>query len=356
MSINSPKVSFLVPVYNASEYGIGYLEQLCTSISAQTFSDFEVLFGDDGSCDNTREILQPFLRDPRFRLLSWKPNRGLHSNVFFLLSAARGEFWCPPGQDDILDSRFLEKRLPLLASHPEAALIHGGASWIDEKGDPYLSDTISRGLPELGRRLPRSLFGERMIRILLQHNIINWPSTLVRMDITRLVLPFFSPYYHYAMDWVLWILIAATGHDFLWDEEPLIQYRMHSQSISGSPKRKVLRQVERKLAPMNALRAASQFSPLAKAVWFQERTALYHWWLSTAVGLSLKGALRSQDMNFAAECCYGTTPPSVKLWKELAIHGIPTALQYNREKKANHKQIFPVSGLSLIDDPLFTAC
>lgn len=351
--MSTPVVSILVPVYNATHYGSGYLEQLCESILAQTCPDFEVLIGDDGSSDNTVELVRPFLRDPRFKLFSWKPNHGLHHNIVYLLNAARGQYWCPPGQDDILDSRFLEKRLPKLASRPEAVLIHGAAKWIDENGKPYITDGIERALPELSRRLPESMPAERMLRVLLQHNIINWPSTLVRTDITRLVLPFFSPYWVYGMDWVLWILLAATGYDFLWDEEPLIQYRMHRQSISGSPKKWVVRQIERKLAPFCALRTASVFSLLAKALWVEERTALYRWWLATAANLRWNGALKSREMFFAAESYYGVPPHSVNLWRELVIHGLPAVLQYRREKKANQGQLFQVSGFSLMDDPLF---
>ena len=151
-----------------------------------------------------------------------------------LMNAARGRYWCPPGVDDVLEPQFLERRLAQLAARPEAALIFGAARWIDEHGRPYVNDFTQRALPELNRRLPESIPADRMIRILLQHNIINWPSTLVRLDITRLVLPFFSAHWEWALDWVLWILLAATGYDFLWDAEPMIQYRMHSQSVSGS--------------------------------------------------------------------------------------------------------------------------
>jgi hypothetical protein len=155
------------------------------------------------------------------------------------------------------------------------------------------------------------------------------------------------------MDWTLWILLAATGCDFLWDLEPMIRYRMHSESISGSPQREEIRRVERKLAPACALNAASRFSPLAKSVWIEQRIALYRWWLITATSLRWKGTLQSRDMSFAAESCHGALPGSVGLWRELAIQGLPALLQHRREKAASQRQLFQVSGLSLIDDPLF---
>ncbi len=40
-------------------------------------------------------------------------------------------------------------------------------------------------------------------------------STLARTDITRTILPYFSPHWVWATDWMLWIRLAATGYDFL---------------------------------------------------------------------------------------------------------------------------------------------
>ena len=114
--MTTPLVSILVPCYNGGRY----LAQLCNSIIAQSFGDFEVLIGNDNSSDDTIEIIRPFLRDSRFKLFTWKPNRGLHLNIVFLLNNARGRYWCPPGQDDILEPRFLEKRVAQLAARPEA--------------------------------------------------------------------------------------------------------------------------------------------------------------------------------------------------------------------------------------------
>ena len=349
--MKTPTVSFIVPCYNAARY----LPEFFESIQAQTYRDFEVLIGDDGSSDNSIELIRPFLRDPRFRLLSWNPNRGMHHGVVFLLNLARGQYWCPPGTDDILAPEFLEKRLQQLESRPEAALIHGASQWIDEHGRPCLDNTAQCVLPELSRRLPESMPGSRMLRILLQHNIINWPSTLVRMDITRLVLPFYSPHWVWTMDWELWILLAATSYDFLYDSESLIQYRVHSQSLSGSPHRRIIRQIERKLTPICALRKASIFSQLAKTVWTEQRRGLYYWWLATAVSLQWKGELNSGEMSFAAEAYRGALPHSISLWRELGTHGLPALLQYRAEKASSRNQLFRVSGFSLIDDPLFKA-
>ncbi|HUB86549.1 MAG TPA: glycosyltransferase [Verrucomicrobiae bacterium] len=351
--MSEPAVSLLVPVYNSTHYGADYLPKLLQSIQAQAFGDFEVLIGDDASTDGTIELVQPFLSDVRFRLFRETQNRGLHHNLVSLLEKARGQFWCPPGQDDILHPQFLEKRIPIFMSHPSAVVLHGAASWIDENGKPYVSDFTRRVLPELNRRLPASMSGERMLRILLQHNIVNWPSALVRMDATRRVLPYFTPRWVWAMDWMLWMLLAANGGDFLWDSEPLMNYRMHKQSISGSPQKEAVRQMERKLAPLYTLSVTSAFSARAKTIWLEQRLRLYRWWLITTVTLKRKGVLKQSDLLLAAAAFHGTPVASISLAGELFRHGIPMIFQYGREKFARRRQIMQVSGLSLIDDPLF---
>jgi len=113
-----------------------------------------------------------------------------------------------------------------------------------------------------------------------------------------------------------------------------------------------IRRAERKLAPLYALHSASVFSPLAKSVWLEQRTQLFRWWLVTAAALRWNGTLKSRDILMAAEAFRGV-PGSANLWREMAIHGLPALLQYRREKAANQNQLFQVSGLSLMNDPLF---
>ena len=71
MNGNAPLVSVVVPVYNAASY----LHEFCMSLLAQSHRHFEVLMLDDGSTDNSWEILQKYASDPRFRLMQWEKNR-----------------------------------------------------------------------------------------------------------------------------------------------------------------------------------------------------------------------------------------------------------------------------------------
>ena len=57
-----PRITVLVPVYN----GASHLSETLTSLLAQTYKDFELLVIDDGSTDNSVEIIKSF-SDPRIR-------------------------------------------------------------------------------------------------------------------------------------------------------------------------------------------------------------------------------------------------------------------------------------------------
>ncbi|MBD5364212.1 MAG: glycosyltransferase, partial [Bacteroides sp.] len=62
--MTTPKISVCIPMFNASRY----LRECIDSILAQTFTDFELLIADDGSTDNSVEIVESYT-DPRIRLI-----------------------------------------------------------------------------------------------------------------------------------------------------------------------------------------------------------------------------------------------------------------------------------------------
>lgn len=67
-----PKFSFIVPVYNTEKY----LKRCLDSIKSQTLDDYEVIVVDDGSTDNSRQIINEYLSDKRFKYI-YQENSGL---------------------------------------------------------------------------------------------------------------------------------------------------------------------------------------------------------------------------------------------------------------------------------------
>lgn len=342
METSQPLVSIIIPAYNAA----AYLPELCRSIQAQTHQHFEVLILDDASSDPTPAALAEFAGDRRFRLFRWETNRGVNAATSALLNQMRGEFWAHPGADDVLEPTFLAERVKLLAASPSAVMVHGPAHFIDAAGN---------GIPTSGPtlELPAHLDGRRALAVLLQHNIINTPSVLIRTAITRLVEPYFLTRWRYAQDWYLWLLHLASGFDLLWDSRPLHRYRIHARSLSLDSGKEALRKTEIRLVPFCALNAAAQFSPLAAGLWAEWRQTLYRLWLFRAAGLLTKGQLQPEWIRLAGQAYHGKNRLHTSLVLELVKQGLFIPFTGLKERRAGRRQSFRVSGIAQINDPIF---
>jgi glycosyltransferase involved in cell wall biosynthesis len=343
MSDRRVLVSILVPAYNAARY----LPQLCESIRAQSYPHYEVLIGNDGSGDNPAAVLGSFLQDNRFQLLEWQPNRGLNHALGLLCSRMKGEYWCSPGADDLYAPAFLEQRVERMEANPKAFLVHGLPELIDESGRSVLHG------PRLLPNLPPQLTPPRSLEVLLQHNIINQPSALVRASLTRQLLPFYHWNWEYGPDWFLWILHAAAGCDLLWDGRVLSKYRVHPASLTCTPEKAHVRGAEVRLVPLVALRTAAQYSQWAAAAWSCWGRMLYWHWLRRALALQSRGGLRPEWVQVAAHAYYGAKGKKVSLWFEVARHSLGILVADFKHRRAQRKQGFPAAGLAQIDDPIF---
>ncbi len=130
--IFTPAFSVVLTTYNRAEH----LPNVIASVLNQTFDDFEFLILDDGSTDNTSELLQSYYRrDSRIKLLKNKENKGIPYSRNKLLKAARGKFITIVDSDDIMYLNLLEKVSDYLTQHPDKDIIYGNhlISW-DEKG------------------------------------------------------------------------------------------------------------------------------------------------------------------------------------------------------------------------------
>lgn len=100
---NNPKVSIIVPVYNAEKY----LSNCIDSILSQTFDDFELILIDDGSRDESGKICDEYAkRDSRIHVFH-KDNGGVSSARNYGLEYSKGEWICFVDADDILKPEFL---------------------------------------------------------------------------------------------------------------------------------------------------------------------------------------------------------------------------------------------------------
>ncbi len=100
-----PKVSVIIPIYNSEKY----LNNLIECINAQTYTDFEVIFVNDGSTDNSSDILQKYCQNNVNRILINKQNGGVSSARNVGMENANGEIFVFWDADDNISPDFLKE-------------------------------------------------------------------------------------------------------------------------------------------------------------------------------------------------------------------------------------------------------
>jgi len=113
-----PLVSVVMPVHN----GARFLSEAVESILGQTFDDFEFVVVDDGSTDDSRELLRRYMRSDSRLVLCERPQRGLAESLNEGCRLARGRYIARMDADDVAFVNRLERQVERLSAQPELAL------------------------------------------------------------------------------------------------------------------------------------------------------------------------------------------------------------------------------------------
>jgi len=143
MTKKSPTVSVIIPTYNRAHL-VGRAIQ---SVLDQTYKDFEIIVVDDGSTDNTEEIVNGF-GDHRIRYIRHKENRGAAAARNTGIKAARGEYIAFQDSDDEWLPEKLEKQIRVFeTAPPEVGVVYTDMLRISENGktEYWHSPSITNG-------------------------------------------------------------------------------------------------------------------------------------------------------------------------------------------------------------------
>ena len=114
-----PKVSALVPCYNAAKF----LQRTLDCLAEQTWPNLEILIGDDCSTDNTLEVVRAFAKGRQnVRVLERGQNLGWLNNSNDLMANATGEFLFFAFHDDFVEPNYVEQLVNALGDNPDAIL------------------------------------------------------------------------------------------------------------------------------------------------------------------------------------------------------------------------------------------
>jgi len=211
---SEPKVSVVIPTYNRGHL----LRASVGSVLSQSFGDFEVIIVDDGSSDNTADIVKS-IDDPRVRYISLDENRGAPFARNVGIDAARGEFVAFQDSDNEWKSKKLEKQMHAFANATgDVGVVYTG-TWRFGKGHPYY--------------LPHKTVGCKQGDVhkeLLNGNFVDLPTSVVRKRCFN-KSGVFDERLGRLQEWDLFIRISRY-YRFVYLDEPLSLSYVQHDSIS----------------------------------------------------------------------------------------------------------------------------
>ena len=170
-NLQGPLVSIIVPSYNHE----AYIEECILGIVNQTYKNVEVIVIDDGSTDNSREILQRLQKQYNF-ILEFQENQGISKTLNKAIRQyAQGKYITGSASDDFLMPDKIEKQVKFLEENPDYDMVFGKVYMIDGKSQIIKDLVIFEPFDEPVKHIS--------FELLIENNRIPAPSRMIRRDI-----------------------------------------------------------------------------------------------------------------------------------------------------------------------------
>lgn len=225
--MKQPSVSILLTSYNREDY----IQALLDSLSAQTFTDWELVACDDASTDRTVEILYLYSKDKKnVKVLAHKNNLGQAKNFERGLTQCKGRYVAICDSDDVWLPTKLEEQVAFMKSHPDTWLCYHDLTVTDAN----LSITDNSMRAKLIREAPAIKHTgavDNDLQKLLRGNHITGPSILFKRELIPEITP--MPPLLSKDYWIALVAVASHKHVAYLDKA-LVLYRNHSSNVSGA--------------------------------------------------------------------------------------------------------------------------
>jgi glycosyltransferase involved in cell wall biosynthesis len=225
---SSPAVSVIIPCHNTAKY----LGEAIESVLAQTYPNFEIIVVDDGSTDDTPQVVKSF-DDKRIRYV-YQENKGLAAARNTGICHSRGQYLTFLDADDTFLPDKLMVQTTFLKNYPEIGLVAGGYLRTDGQGKPFFENRLIE---------PKILQPEELLVV----NVLHVPSTLIRRHwIER--AGFFDESLPAAEDWDFHCRLAILDCKMFRTTDVVCTYRYTPGSMSTNAEQQtaaMLRVVEK---------------------------------------------------------------------------------------------------------------
>ena len=231
--MNNPAISVVMPVFNSEKF----LEEALESVLNQTYTNFEFIIINDGSTDNSIEILNKYAKlDKRCIIYSWL-NKGIVTCLNFGIQKAKAKIIARMDSDDICEKDRFQKQLNYLETHQECVAVGSRVTIIDPDGLPFTNDWFEQIThDEIDALNMTGYVGSSICH----------PSVMYRKQ-ALIDIGCYRQKLIYAEDYDLFLRLAENGKlanlsDFL------LRYRVHSKSIGHAKRQEQLQATYQALA------------------------------------------------------------------------------------------------------------
>lgn len=203
--MNDPLVSVILPSYNHAKYVIATLD----SVLEQDYSNLEFLIVDDGSTDDSVNVITDWIKTKGVGMkISFRsrPNKGISATLNELLEMSKGEFIAGASSDDTFLPGSFSKRMKYLLNHPEKLAVFGNFNVLDKNGAILAEDGITSRFGGVTSEFSND---HSMRRSFLRKFCVAGPVVLLRKSAFNEVGLFDEKFV--IEDWDLYLRLSARG-------------------------------------------------------------------------------------------------------------------------------------------------
>jgi glycosyltransferase involved in cell wall biosynthesis len=315
-SSSTPRVSVIISNYNYARF----LEEAIESVLNQTYRNIEIVVVDDGSTDNSRQILEKFKSYPQIKIVL-KENGGQASCFNAALPYLTGKYICLLDADDYFSANKVEKIVTQF-NLSNAEIVYHRLWKVDREGKKISIVPSEKGAPPFSIE---DIFSES----------VPLPSTTgitFSANFFRQIVPIPEEIFTIRADFYIHLMGAILNRSVSFLDSPLAFYRLHGKNLYGD-----------KLTPAR----------MKKDILFLEKVATF---LKDKYQLNLSPFT---NYNYLRNRIYFTSLQSRKEGLKMALSAIPSILKQNKHISIKRRlrrsivllvlALFPEKGLNLFN-------
>ena len=209
------KINTLITIYITNYNYESFIEQSIESVLTQTCQDFELFIIDDGSTDNSKEIIERYRSHEKVTII-YQQNKGLNITNNVAMRVSNGKYLMRLDADDFLEPEALEKMSAILESDSELGLVFPDYYYIDAAGN------------RIGQEERHNFDKE----VSLYDQPAHGACTMIRLEFLK-ELGGYNESFTCQDGYDLWIKFI-THHKVTNINEPLFSYRRHGKNLTGN--------------------------------------------------------------------------------------------------------------------------